>query len=177
MLAVVSALVGEVVPRGVHDRDVGAALRVREQRQDPLGGIRVGVVGGDARALLRDLALVGQEGHGVLAGHRVGACQHLVPGAGVQPHPSEVVRGVRHQRSVSVRLDPEDEVDHGGEVGGAQRCDDGVAGPGSRVHTAHPRAAGPGRRRTGTPHMATTMATHTMAHTMPIHTNAINTTG
>ena len=57
----VAALVGEPVARGVHDGEVGAAGRVGEQRQDPLGGVRVGVVDRAARP-----------GRGDLPRHRAG---------------------------------------------------------------------------------------------------------
>ena len=129
VLAHVPALVREPVARGVHDGEVRAAGRVGEQRQDPLGGVGVGVVHRPAWAGRSDLPCIGQEGHRVLAGDRVHAVQDVVDTAGVQPHPAEVVGGVCHGPAIQV-LDPDHQVDDVSQRRRGQRLDDGVAAGG-----------------------------------------------
>ncbi len=132
VLADVPALVEEPVPRGVHDREVRAALGVGEERPQPAGGVRVGVAGRQHRRGVRDLALVGQERHRVLAADRVGAVEQLARPVAVPAHPAEVVGGVR--RAV---LDPDDQVDDRRQLRGAQGRDGALA-----VLRAHVGAAG-----------------------------------
>ena len=118
VLADVAAVLEELVPRGVHDRQVRAAFGVGEERPQPRRGIRVGVAGRQLRRGVGHLALVGQEGHRVLAADRVGAVLDDAGVVGVPADPAEVVGGVR--RAV---LDPDDEVDDRGQLGGAERGD------------------------------------------------------
>ena len=112
----VAAVLEELVPRGVHDRQVGAALGVGEERPQPRGGVRVGVAGRQRRRGVGHLPLVGQEGHRVLAADRVGAVLDDPGVVGVPADPAEVVGGVR--RAV---LDPDHEVDDRGQLRGAER--------------------------------------------------------
>lgn len=122
----VAALVRERMARRMHDRDVRAALRIAEERDDPLRSIGIGVLEGVARTFRRELALIGQERHRILAGDGVLALEHLVPPVGVQADPTEVVR--RHRdRSRLTLLHPEHEVDDGGQLRRDQSLDDRVA--------------------------------------------------
>ena len=124
-------LVGEVVPRGVDDGQVGAAIGIGEEGQQPLGGIRIGVGPGLGRAGIGQLArraLIGEEGHRVLAGDGVHSLKDLLTTTGMQPGPPEMVGRMRGRHSIH-RLDPDDEVDDRSEVGRTQSPDHPVPIP------------------------------------------------
>ena len=126
----VAALVGEPVPRGVHDGEVRAAGRVGEQRQDPLGRIRVGVVDRPARAGRRDLPRR-RAGRPSGPRWRTGSTPSRTSWhtAGVQPHPAEVVGGVRHGPAVASSTQTTRSTTSA-RAGRGQRLDDGAAAGG-----------------------------------------------
>src|SRR5674476_599973 len=82
-----TALLREEVARRMHHRDVRAAGGVREERKNPRGGIRIGVLPGGARSRGCALTVIGQEGHRVLAGDGIQALQDLMTPVGVKPDP------------------------------------------------------------------------------------------
>ena len=131
VLAHMAALLREEVARRVHHRDVRAAGRVGEQRENPRRGIRIGVLPRGARSRAGALAVVGQEGHRVLAGDGVQPLKDLMTPVGVKSDPPRVAGSHRHRSNagsiVRAGLDPDHEINDGGKVRRGQRPDDGLA--------------------------------------------------
>ena len=97
MLTHMTALPGEEMARCVHHRDVRAAGRVGEQRENPRRGIRIGVFPRRARSRIGALAVIGQEGHRILAGDGVQSLKDLMASIETQSHPPNVARRHRHR--------------------------------------------------------------------------------
>ncbi|MEZ5091986.1 hypothetical protein [Nocardioides sp.] len=126
VLADVPALVGEVVPRAVHDRQVGAPVGVGEEGQQPPGGQRVGVVRRPLRRRVGQLALIGEERQRVLAADRVLPGHDLRRPVEMEPHPAHAVGG-EGDPAVRPVLHPADQVDDVGQLRPAQGLDERLA--------------------------------------------------